>query len=334
MEIATEKARCETVENQFELAELVSKKSLARRGLERARRHQARLDHLYGDGDAITRRHRQLRPFTTADLDSVMKRTVEIARKIGLAMIPVYVSNLQADFELRSVWQAIDRTMDEAFAKVKRQATTELGNSGETAKKILERAKTKLSRVKDEVYRELQIESHNLRSKIARRTTPNREDRYTKTRIPGVSFMQQAALRDFAARIVEEACRCFDSKCFNATAVLAGSATEAILLDLLRRQDASVIQGATKSREALEKWRLDDLIRTALKLKLLQESTRSLNDFLQNQRNLIHPGRALREKSLTGAGQAQIALGILTHICEDLAQKSSTKSSTSKFHRT
>ena len=146
--------------------------------------------------------------------------------------------------------------------------------------------------------------------------------------------MQQAALRDFAARIVEEACRCFDSKCFNATAVLAGSATEAILLDLLRRQDASVIQGATKSREALEKWRLDDLIRTALKLKLLQESTRSLNDFLQNQRNLIHPGRALREKSLTGAGQAQIALGILTHICEDLAQKSSTKSSTSKFHRT
>ncbi|MGD0061405.1 MAG: hypothetical protein ABSD58_18510, partial [Verrucomicrobiia bacterium] len=112
--------------------------------------------------------------------------------------------------------------------------------------------------------------------------------------------------------------------------VLAGSATEAILLDLLRQQDASVIQNATKSKEPLEKWRLDDLIRTALKLKLLQESTRSLNDFLQNQRNLIHPGRSLREKSLTGEGQAQIALGILTHICEDLVHRSPAKPLTSR----
>jgi hypothetical protein len=259
---------------------------------------------------------------------------IDHLRQIRETMICVFIKTLGGSLELEPVQAAIESTLDAAYNGTFKD-TLLRGLEGKEewiawVTELLSTREWQAAHLIEDVSKELQIAAFDVLNKKPRPKEASQSQDKTRTSAPNVSFVRNEALQTFVSRVSQEACRCFDSKCFNATAVLAGSATEAILLDLLRQQDASVIQNATKSKEPLEKWRLDDLIRTALKLKLLQESTRSLNDFLQNQRNLIHPGRSLREKSLTGEGQAQIALGILTHICEDLVHRSPAKPLTSR----
>jgi hypothetical protein len=311
LEIAAEKARRETAKYRFELTNLVSNIVRERRDRERAKRALSRLDHLYGDGDGVTRRRRRLRPFTVVDLDSAMEKTVGTLRRIGLTMVPIYVSTLQTEFELSSAWRSIERSMDESFVEVKRRAVIELGSPGKAANRILDKTKKALSQTKVDVYRELQINSHSLRSKIARRATPNREDRRTKTSVPEVSFMQQGVLRDFAARMAEEACLCFDARAYTATAILAGSAMEAILLDALQRRPRAAGQNDLAERP------LSDLIQLALRSGLIGQSTTKLTHWIRENRNLLHPGRVLRQKRTVEREESEMCLSILKLICKE-----------------
>jgi hypothetical protein len=310
---------------------------------ERANRAASRsfevIEHSADGIKGLLRRSLEINPPPNIDkyIAEDFHRVIDHLQQIRDTMIRTFIKTLGSSLEIEPVQACVESALDTAYnATFKDNLLCDLeGKEGwiTWVKKLLAARDWQAARLIEGVSKELQIAAFEVLNKKPRpREASHRQDK-TITPAPQVSFMKDEALKTFVSVVSQEACRCFDSQCFNAAAVLAGSAAEAILLDLLRQQDASVVQSATKSREPLEKWRLDDLIRVALKLKLLQESTRSLNEFLQNQRNLVHPGRALREKSLTGVGQAQIALGILTHICEELARGPSAKSSTSRPRR-
>jgi hypothetical protein len=138
------------------------------------------------------------------------------------------------------------------------------------------------------------------------------------TPAPDLSFVNDSNLRSFAEVIAGEACRCFDVGAFNASAVMAGSATEAALLDLLLPKKAEILAAKWSDKKKLEEWRLADLIKAAQKLQLLGDATGSLTQLIRKHRNLIHPGRALMQKTTIERGEAEIALGILRLICKEL----------------
>ncbi|HLX94527.1 MAG TPA: hypothetical protein VKU37_02160 [Verrucomicrobiae bacterium] len=135
------------------------------------------------------------------------------------------------------------------------------------------------------------------------------------TPVPDVSFVKDEKLRNFAAAAAQEASRCFGAKAFTATAVMAGSAIEAVLLDLLLQHT----QRLTVSKDnPIEKWQLGELIKKASKMNLLGAATSSLTQFVQQHRNLIHPGKSLREKRILDKSDAYIIWGVFMKICIEL----------------
>jgi len=134
--------------------------------------------------------------------------------------------------------------------------------------------------------------------------------------VPDVSFMKDEKLRRFAASAAQEASRCFGARAFTATAVMAGGATEAVLLDLLlqHKEKLPISKG-----DPIEKRQLGDLITAASKMNLLGTATSSLTQFVQQHRNLIHPGKFLREKRILDEGDAHIVWGVFMKICNQLS---------------
>jgi hypothetical protein len=90
-----------------------------------------------------------------------------------------------------------------------------------------------------------------------------------------------------------------------------------VLLDLLLKNTAAS-PAKLNGGEPLEKWRLADLIKEASKLNLLGKATGNLAQQVKEHRNLIHPGRSLREKHSVGRGEAEITIGILRLVCDEL----------------
>ena len=136
--------------------------------------------------------------------------------------------------------------------------------------------------------------------------------------VPDVSFVKDEKLRSFATAAAQEASRCFGAKAFTATAVMAGGATEAVLLDLLLQYKDKM---PVSKNGPIERWQLDELIKTASKMDLLGAATTNLTQFVQQHRNLIHPGKFLREKRIIAQGDAHIIWGIFIKICEELSSR-------------
>jgi hypothetical protein len=135
--------------------------------------------------------------------------------------------------------------------------------------------------------------------------------------VPNLSFVKEEKLRRFASAATQEASRCFSVNAFTATAVMAGGAIEAVLLDLLLQHKEKLPNSAKD--DPIEKQQLGDLIKTASKMNLLGTAATSLTQFAQQHRNLIHPGRFLREKRIIAQGDVHIIWGIFIKICEELS---------------
>jgi hypothetical protein len=149
--------------------------------------------------------------------------------------------------------------------------------------------------------------------------------------VPDVSFVNDEKLRRFATDTAQEASRCFGVKAFTATAVLAGSAIEAVLLDLLLQNKHNL---PVPKNNPVEKMQLGDLIMTALKMNLLGKEAGNLSQFVQQHRNLIHPGRCLREKRILDMGDAHIVWGIFVKVCSELNSSGSANTSSAQLHKT
>lgn len=120
------------------------------------------------------------------------------------------------------------------------------------------------------------------------------------------------ALKDIVVRHEEEASRAASAAAYAAGVLLLGAALEGLLLIRCLRSKRKAIRTASalpkKQRPQFPddptKWRLETLITTCLSAGWLpristgyaQYAPAALGDILRKMRNLVHPGRCLREK--------------------------------------
>lgn len=118
-------------------------------------------------------------------------------------------------------------------------------------------------------------------------------------------------LKDIVVRHEEEASRAASAKAYTAGVILIGAALEGLLLiRCLRSKQKAIRAAGTLSRRQRPlpsddptKWKFETLISTCLSAGWLpristeyaQYAPASLADILRNMRNLVHPGRCMRE---------------------------------------
>ena len=118
-------------------------------------------------------------------------------------------------------------------------------------------------------------------------------------------------LKDIVLRHEEEASRAASAKAFTAGVILIGAALEGLLLIRCLRSEKKAIRTASMLPKRHRphhsddpiKWKFETLINTCLSAGWLpristeyaQYAPAALADILRNMRNLVHPGRCVRE---------------------------------------
>jgi hypothetical protein len=142
-------------------------------------------------------------------------------------------------------------------------------------------------------------------------------------------FISDGELRDSIRLDISSANRDLVSHEYKGATVLAGSATEALLLWAIQdREKQTVATARTKlvSAKVLsssvsadpERWSLIELIEVASELGLIEQNTAQQARLGKDFRNLIHPGRAARLGQVCDRATALSALAAVEHIVRDL----------------
>jgi len=146
--------------------------------------------------------------------------------------------------------------------------------------------------------------------------------------VPTLMFIQDPGMRESIRLDIDAASSALNNREWKAATVLAGSATEAILLDqitsghseadreIARKQvETSRTPKGSISRDAA-KWSFVDLIDIAAHLKIVKEDTQKQCHLARNYRNTIHPGR-LRRGEVCDRGSALGALAACEMVIRD-----------------
>ena len=122
------------------------------------------------------------------------------------------------------------------------------------------------------------------------------------------SFLHDADLRNIIERDFSEIQRAFISECWKSVIILCGGAIEAILTDLLIANSAQAV-ASTKApnQQDITRWSLSNIIDVCVDLELVTQGVEKLSHPIREYRNLVHPGRELREKLVFDAEEARIA---------------------------
>lgn len=128
-------------------------------------------------------------------------------------------------------------------------------------------------------------------------------------------------LRDLIERDYAEIQRAFISECWKSTIILSGGAIEALLLDLLQKNAANALSAtkAPKGKSNLETWVLSELINVAVELQLVPVGVEKLSHSLREYRNLVHPGKEIRDKLIFDREEAKIAIEVLHILHRELS---------------
>ncbi len=137
----------------------------------------------------------------------------------------------------------------------------------------------------------------------------------------GFSFVSNVKLRDLIERDYAEIQRAFISECWKSTIILSGGAIEALLLDLLQKNAANALSAtkAPKGKSNLETWVLSELINVAVELQLVPVGVEKLSHSLREYRNLVHPGKEIRDKLIFDREEAKIAIEVLHILHRELS---------------
>jgi hypothetical protein len=148
-----------------------------------------------------------------------------------------------------------------------------------------------------------------------------------------LKFIDDTELRESIRLDISAANRDLVNHEYKGATVLAGSATEALLLWAIKEKD-SVDPGASRAAISSlvatgaltttphsnpERWWFIELIEVAHQLKLIADATAQQARLSKDFRNLIHPGRAARLGKICDRGTALSALAAVEHIVRDLA---------------
>jgi hypothetical protein len=145
------------------------------------------------------------------------------------------------------------------------------------------------------------------------------------------TFVGNELLRATATQDWAEAKSCFGAKAWKSSVITCGAVLEAILLDALLRDPgaAYVARGARrpnrKAPKDLRSWGLVDLVDAAVETQIIGEASSHLGHALRLHRDLVHPGRQLKEPIEVSEGEAQISLNTVEKCIRDLSASSRPK---------
>src|SRR5574341_196802 len=108
---------------------------------------------------------------------------------------------------------------------------------------------------------------------------------------------------------------------WKACLILCGGIIEGMLLDVLRLQEAAALaalERLDKGRKPLVQWDLVALVDAAHELHIVGEEAAHLGHALRGFRNLIHPGRQLRENLHVTEGEADIAFNSVRRFMREI----------------
>ncbi len=135
------------------------------------------------------------------------------------------------------------------------------------------------------------------------------------------SFVKNPKLRDRIEADWSEVWRVRQAKAWKSCLFLCGGILEGMLLDVLtvRANDARASYQRLLQRAApgLERWDLVDLVNVAEDLGVLSRGMIHLSHALREYRNLIHPGRQLRDETEVTEDEAEIAFNVV-RVCRRL----------------
>jgi hypothetical protein len=149
-----------------------------------------------------------------------------------------------------------------------------------------------------------------------------------------LAFISDTALRDSIRLDIGAADRDLINGEWKGATVLAGAATEALLLWAIQEEErksaGAILSAISKLKAAgtlkplpkaadIERWRLIDLIEVAREMRLIEEDTAQQAGLGKNFRNLIHPGRVARLGQSCGRGTALAALAAVELVVRDLS---------------
>ncbi|HYW47010.1 MAG TPA: hypothetical protein VE959_29355 [Bryobacteraceae bacterium] len=133
------------------------------------------------------------------------------------------------------------------------------------------------------------------------------------------SFIQDARLRGVLQRDSLELQQVFQAGYWKSAIILAGGAIEAILTGvLLANPETFSAAAAPKKKNDITRWSLDELIRVALELNTVNGAVGRLSHSVREYRNLVHPGREIRENLAFGREEAAIAMEVLKILVREL----------------
>ena len=142
------------------------------------------------------------------------------------------------------------------------------------------------------------------------------------TILPVVSdliFVSDADLRKCLEADIAELEVAHAAGCLKSTVVLCGASIEALLTDAIIRESPD--RRDPPLRENLLEWGLQRLINKAIEWQLIRQAAAKFSDSVREYRNLVHPGRVLREQLTVDREEARIAIEILNIVCRDLAAR-------------
>lgn len=132
-------------------------------------------------------------------------------------------------------------------------------------------------------------------------------------------FIQDQRLRVVLERDSLELQQVFAAGRWKSSIILSGGVIEGILTDLLmNRPEAFRAAGAPKKND-ITRWTLDELIRVALELNSVNGAVGRLSHSVREYRNLVHPGREIRENLRFGREEATIAVEVLRILVRELS---------------
>jgi hypothetical protein len=148
----------------------------------------------------------------------------------------------------------------------------------------------------------------------------------------GLEFIADTPLRESIRRDVSAADSALNNGGWKASTVIAGAAVEALLLWAIasttreEREDAiSKASGRVPPFKSLdadrpEDWHLSAYIEVALELGKISRQAAEQARLAKDYRNLIHPGREMREKVSCDRGTAHGAFAAVQLVVRDLSQ--------------
>lgn len=134
-----------------------------------------------------------------------------------------------------------------------------------------------------------------------------------------LAFIEDVELRNSIQLDISAATNALHNGEWKAATVLAGSASEALLLWAIQKSpDLSTLE--EKPRRSPERWDLAEYITVAASFELIKSSTENLTQIAKDFRNLIHPGRAKRLGQVCDRATALTALAAVESIARDLSK--------------